>query len=586
MNNSILDILQALLLSPAASQRTLARETGYSLGLVNRALQELSRDGYLEEGRPSSRALQLAQRAAPRRAVILAAGPGMHMVPINTEMPKALLRVHGEVLIERLIRQLHEAGVEEIHVVVGYLKEQLEYLTEDFGVKLLVAPDYASKNNLHSLRRAADYLEDAYILPCDLWFAENPFRRTELYSWYMVTDRPDPRSPLRVHRRHELRLAAENEDGNTPVGVCYLTAADAGPLRERLAARCRSPRHDGDFWEAALPVGRRIPVAARVVPVESVAEINTYEQLREVDSDAEHLRTDAIDIICAALHTEPAEITEIRMLKKGMTNRSFLFRCRGGHYIMRIPGEGTQELINRREEADVYAALAGRGISDDVLYINPENGYKISAFLEGARVCDPLREEDVRRCMAHLRAFHEQKLAVGHTFDIFGRIDFYQSLWHGAPSAYRDHAATSAHIRSLRPFLASLALPPVLTHIDAVPDNFLFVPGEGGESIRLIDWEYAGMQDPHVDIAMFCIYALYDRAQVDRLIDLYFPEGCADAVRVKIYGYIAACGLLWSNWCEYKRMLGVEFGEYSLRQYQYAKEYYQIVCRERKRLGL
>ena len=64
MNNSTLDIFQALLLSPAASQRTLARETGYSLGLVNRALQELSRDGYLEEGRPSSHARQLAQRAS------------------------------------------------------------------------------------------------------------------------------------------------------------------------------------------------------------------------------------------------------------------------------------------------------------------------------------------------------------------------------------------------------------------------------------------------------------------------------------------------------------------------------------------
>ena len=537
MNNSTLDILQALLLSPAASQHTLARETGYSLGLVNRALQELSRDGYLEEGRPSSRALQLAQLAAPRRAVILAAGPGMHMVPINTETPKALLRVHGEVLIERLIRQLHEAGVEEIHVVVGYLKEQLEYLTEDFGVKLLVAPDYASKNNLHSLRRAADYLEDAYILPCDLWFAENPFRRTELYSWYMVTDRPDPRSPLRVHRRHELRLAAENEDGNTPVGVCYLTAADAGPLRE-------------------------------------------------IDSDAENLRTDAIDVICGALSAAPEEITQIRTLKKGMTNRSFLFRCRGRRYIMRIPGEGTQQLINRREEADVYAALAGRGISDDVLYINPENGYKISAFLEGARECDPLRAQDVCRCMAHLRAFHEQKLTVGHTFDLFGRIDFYRSLWNGAPSAYRDYEETYAHVQSLRPFLQAHALPPVLSHIDAVYDNFLFIPGDGGEELHLIDWEYAGMHDPHIDIAMFCIYAFYDREQVDWLIDLYFPEGCADAVRVKIYGYIAACGLLWSNWCEYKRMLGVEFGEYSLRQYQYAKEYYQIVCRERKRLGL
>ena len=116
-----------------------------------------------------------------------------------------------------------------------------------------------------------------------------------------------------------------------------------------------------------------------------------------------------------------------------------------------------------------------------------------------------------------------------------------------------------------------------LTHIDAVPDNFLFTKEEG---VRLIDWEYAGMQDPHVDIAMFCIYALYDRKQVDQLIDIYFEGKCDGAARIKIYCYIAACGLLWSNWCEYKRKLGVEFGEYSLRQYRYAKDYYKIVMEE------
>lgn len=57
-----------------------------------------------------------------------------------------------------------------------------------------------------------------------------------------------------------------------------------------------------------------------------------------------------------------------------------------------------------------------------------------------------------------------------------------------------------------------------------------------------------------------------------------------DATRIKIYCYIAACGLLWSNWCEYKRNLGVEFGEYSLRQYRYAKDYYRIVQDELKKL--
>ena len=119
-----------------------------------------------------------------------------------------------------------------------------------------------------------------------------------------------------------------------------------------------------------------------------------------------------------------------------------------------------------------------------------------------------------------------------------------------------------------------------LTHIDAVPDNFFFVEQDGKEEIRLIDWEYAGMQDPHVDIAMFCIYSLYDRKQIDKLINIYFEGNCSRDARTKIYCYIAACGLLWSNWCEYKRNLGVEFGEYSLRQYRYAKDYYKIVMEE------
>ena len=126
-----------------------------------------------------------------------------------------------------------------------------------------------------------------------------------------------------------------------------------------------------------------------------------------------------------------------------------------------------------------------------------------------------------------------------------------------------------------------------LTHIDAVPDNFLFYRDENGdEAVQLIDWEYAGMQDPHVDIAMFCIYALYDKEQIDRLISIYFSEGCSQLIRVKVYAYIAACGLLWSNWCEYKRNLGVEFGEYSLRQYCYARDYYKIVKRELESMGM
>lgn len=274
------------------------------------------------------------------------------------------------------------------------------------------------------------------------------------------------------------------------------------------------------------------------------------------------------------------EITGIEVLKKGMTNRSFLFRCRGERYIMRIPGEGTSLLINRRQEAAVYRTLDGKGICDEIVSINPENGYKITKYLEGARVCDPENPEDVQACMKKLRSFHEEHLSVEHTFSLFDQIAYYESLWEGEPSVYRDYSTTKAHVLELEAYLEAQPKVWTLTHIDAVPDNFLFVEKNGGTEIRLIDWEYAGMQDAHVDLAMFCIYAMYDRPQVDALIDCYFTEGCPQEVRTKIYAYIAVCGLLWSNWCEYKSRLGVEFGEYSLKQYRYAKDYYKLVKQE------
>ena len=315
-------------------------------------------------------------------------------------------------------------------------------------------------------------------------------------------------------------------------------------------------------------------------------EINTYENLREMDSDSSQLKSDVLSVIMQTFEAHEADITFITVLKMGMTNRSFLFSCKGDRYIMRIPGEGTDLLINRSQEAEVYNLIKGRGLCDDVLYINAENGYKISKYIQDVRVCNPFNSRDVSLCMQKLRAFHRMKLKVSHRFDLFDKVQFYEDLWKGLPSVYADYPRTKQQVLSLRGFIDSQPSEEVLTHIDANHDNFLF-PGElcDVNSIQLIDWEYAGMQDPVVDLAMFCIYALYDCEQVDRLIESYFTEGCLPKVRIKIYCYIAVSGLLWSNWCEYKRILGIEFGVYSLCQYRYAKDYSVIVQQEMEKNG-
>ena len=571
MNRQEQDILNILAGGTFSGQRELAEESGYSLGVVNRCLRSLTETGYVHaDGTLTQNGQALLAENRPRRAVILAAGFGMRMVPINTETPKGLLQVHGERLIDRLIRQLHQALIRDIRVVVGFLKEQYEYLIDEFGVELVVNPDYARKNNLHSVDRVRSALSDCYVVPCDLYCTENPFRTHEFYSWYMVSEAPAPDSTVRVNRKQALIPVSEN--GNRMIGICYLTADDGRKVSEKVHALCLDSRMDNAFWEEALYAEGKMLPAARVVPEGQVVEINTYEQLRELDGDSDQLQNDAIGTICRVFDASPRDITHITVLKKGMTNRSFLFTCRDKQYIMRIPGEGTDRLIDRRQEAAVYGAIRDLSLCDDVYYIDPANGYKITAFLENARVCDPENPNDVRRCMAFLRKFHERRLHVGHSFDIFGQIEFYEQLWKGNPSVYADYRRTKEQILSLRPYVEAHAGEKVLTHIDAVPDNFLLT----GDGIRLIDWEYAGEQDPHVDIAMFAIYALYDRAQIDALIDAYFPEGCPGETRLKIYCYVAACGLLWSNWCEYKRQLGVEFGEYSLRQYRYAKDFYRI----------
>jgi len=582
MNIQEADILNILWRNRFINQRHLSEITGHSLGVVNKSLKALLKEGYLNERmKYTDKGYALLSESHPKNAVILAAGYGMRMVPINTELPKGLLEVNGEPLIERTIRQLHERDIENIYVVVGFMKESYEYLIDEYGVEFLYNDEYAVKNNLHSLYQARNVLENAYIIPCDIWCGENPYREHEFYSWYMVSDLVDDDSSVRVNRNMDLVSVPRGVGGNSMIGISYLNKEDGLRVKEKLEEMAKNSHFDRAFWEETLYEGNRMIIPARVVHSRNVVEINTYEQLRDLDSSSQQLETEAITIIKDVLQVENEDIVDISILKKGMTNRSFLFYCKEKKYIMRIPGEGTDQLINRRQEAEVYEKIAGRNICDDIFYINPEKGYKITEFLSGARVCDPSCEEDVKKCMEKLRSFHEEGLEVEHTFDIFSQIEFYQSLWKNNRSMYRDHEKTTEKIFSLRDFISSHREKMVLTHIDAVPDNFLFYTnGQGREEVRLIDWEYAGMQDPHVDIAMFAIYSLYNRSQVDRLIDLYFTEGCSKETRTKIYCYIAACGLLWSNWCEYKRQLGVEFGEYSLRQYRYAKDYYKIVREE------
>ena len=571
------DILKIINENGFENQRTISELSGHSLGMVNKSIRNLIAGGYLsDDHRITPKARKLFKATKPERAVILAAGFGLRMIPINMETPKAFLNVKGELLIERLINQLHEAGVKEIYIVVGFLKEQFEYLIDKYNVKLIVNMEYKEKGNLYSLLCAERYIGNTYILPCDIWCRTNPFSKNELYSWYMVSEHIDNQSEVRVNRKSEIVKKMKSEDGNTMIGISYITKPDADKLINRMNELKDEYIYDGSFWEEALFQKERMYVNARIAAEDDAIEINTYEQLRVIDGYSENIRSDSLSAVAEALSVTPDEITDIEAVKKGMTNRSFSFMCRDRKYIMRIPVEESCPVVDRKKEKAVYESLAGSTFSENVIYINKDNGYKISEYIKAERHCNAQDEKDMLMCMNALKKFHNSGIKTDYECDLFKRAEFYESLRKGRTSLYRDYDDTKKKVFSLRTYIEEHAAEKVLAHLDTAPENFLIMRDEdGNEKVRLIDWEYARVHDPHADIALFAISALYDKKMVDCLIDMYFNNSCSTSTRAKIYCYISVCGLMWSNWCEYKQQNGVEFGEYSMKQYRYAKEYYR-----------
>ena len=286
-----------------------------------------------------------------------------------------------------------------------------------------------------------------------------------------------------------------------------------------------------------------------------------------------------LDIIKSVFNLQNTDI-ELIPLKQGMTNDSFIFSLNNERYIIRVPGVNTEKIINRHQEYDVYQAIKDEDFVEPVIYIDRDKGYKISKFIENSHTVNPKDWNEINACLKRLKEFHNQSHRVEHYFDVFEHINYYESLMPNA-SKYEDYKETKKNIESLEPIIENLVKDWTLCHIDAVCDNFLVTENQ---DVYLIDFEYAAMQDPDLDVAMFIVYSLFNRQEIDRIIDIYFEYQATPLKRYKIYSYIAIVGLLWSNWCEAKQDQELLNSSYAQQQYNYAKTFYQIIFDEARNL--
>lgn len=605
-------ICRNILERPQITQRELAQAMDISLGSTNRLIKEcLERNlmVVLADGRYeiTSEGREYLEPYRVDGAVIIAAGFGSRFVPLTFETPKGLLEVFGERMIERQIRQLHQAGVTDITIVVGYLKEKFEYLIDKYNVKLLYNREYASKNTLATIYHARRLFKgrNMYLLASDNWMRENMYHAYECCSWYSSVYQEGDTSEwcLSFNKKGKIsRVEIGGRDSWVMYGPAFFRKEWSEYYLPVLEAYYSIPGTEQFHWEnvymdlvngTALrrlresglshlqgrplkeygPEQEKLTLYINRQDSRQVYEFENLEELRRFDTRYQnHSDNEAMELVSRVLHIPEADIRHIRCLKSGMTNQSFLFSVSGKQYICRIPGPGTEFLINRRQEAAVYDAVQPLGITEHVIYLNGENGYKISEYYDGARNSDASSWQDVNRCMALLRQVHRADIHVEHRFNIRERIEFYEKLCmtHGGIPV-EDYNAVKEKMTDLMDRLDAMNRPETLSHIDSVADNFLFL-ADG--SLRLIDWEYAGMCDPLIDVAMCAIYSYYDEEQTDHLIDLYLERKPTAQEAAVIYSYVALGGFLWSLWAVYKSHIGEEFGEYTLIMYRYAKRYY------------
>lgn len=570
------EVLNTLRKAPGASQRDVASVSGLSLGTVNSTLKSLQEEGLVEDGKPSASGMAGLAPYKVDNAVILAAGLSSRFAPISYEKPKGVLKVRGEVLIERQIEQLHDAGIEDITVVVGYKKEYFFYLRKKYGVTLVNNDEYASRNNNGSLWRVRERLGNTYVCSSDDYFTQNPFDAYVFKAYYSAQYAEGETKEWCMETGTGGRITKVTVGGADSwymLGHVYFDRAFSQRFVKILEEEYDRPETTDMLWEDLYVEHiKELDMVLHPYPAGVINEFDSLDELRAFDPHfLENVDSEIFDNIVAVLGCSKAEIHDVYPLKQGLTNLSCHFATNDGEYVYRHPGIGTELLINRAGEVAAQKVAKELGIDETFIHEDPERGWKISHFIPDCRNLDPHDPAQVARAMRMARSLHESGVAVETTFDFYQEAKRYESLLlEKGPIDIPGYAEDAADADALEAFVVADGAPKCLNHNDFFMLNFLI---DEADKYYLIDWEYSGMSDYANDFGTFCVCCQLSPEEIDAALEAYFGRKPTRAERAHNLAHIALAGWCWYLWSLLKEAEGDFVGEWLYIYYNYGREY-------------
>ena len=511
-------------------------------------------------------------------AVILAAGAATRFVPLSLEQPKGLYSVGGERLIDRQIRQLQEAGIKDITVVLGYKKEMFSYLAQSFGARLIYNPEYNTKNNIQSLLCAREYLENAYICSSDDYFTENPFHAEEPFSFYAGEEVDFASKEMFVTIGADdriVRMDKGRQRGKILLGHSFWSA-DFARKFVQIASADITGKYNQSYWEWLvrdyLPV--LPPFRFRQYPRGIIYEFDFFDELRRFDpAYVEHSRSRIIDNIKSVFHCGDSDVTDFRKISEGLTNTSFVFRIGDKDYIYRHPGDGTEKIIDRTHERTSLEKAKELGIDPTYIYMNVEEGWKISSYVKSFREPEYESAEDTAKVLETLRRLHSSGVSVGWGLRPWeDSLEMIKLLEEKAPGCFEPYRELEARICRLYEKTVGDGVQKCFCHGDTYKHNWMFTP-EG--CVILIDWEYAGFSDPGIDVGYYIVDAMYDKDRARATIREYLLQDWTPQLEEHYLIYTALIAWYWFVWALYRESCGAAMGE-SLNNWLEMAKYYSL----------
>lgn len=266
-------------------------------------------------------------------AIILAAGFASRFVPLSLEYPKGLTVVNGEVLIERQIMQLKEAGIREIIVVTGYRKEQYAYLKEKYGVILTENTEYSIRNNHSSIYAAREYLKNSYICSSDNYFPKNPFHSFEDRPFYSAVFADGHTNEWCMETDGNGLITQVNIGGKDAWYMLGHVFWDAG-FSSRFLAILEKEYSDSsirDFMWEHLYIRHisELDLYIKKYPSDAILEFDSLEELRSFDrSYLTNSKSKILNEISCQLSCQESEISNIQPFHDSFGILGFTFTCR------------------------------------------------------------------------------------------------------------------------------------------------------------------------------------------------------------------------------------------------------------------